>query len=169
LGATPKTRSVLDDLDEGGRANYEQSRAERNARKTERDGGPNSAYTRGGDQFFHSSPTSQTRNDAGGGSQAARGGLPPGDKGPPKGFSFGAGVDGAVGGGNVSGQNDSSTFTYANDPLKGLDRYKMTKFTGDEKEYAFWKLSFQQSYGARQITEVEKVLYLLRSMEGEPH
>ena len=35
----------------------------------------------------------------------------------------------------------------------------MTKFTGDEKEYAFWKLSFQQSYGARQITEVEKVLY----------
>ena len=45
----------------------------------------------------------------------------------------------------------------------------MTKFTGDEKEYAFWKLSFQQSYGARQITEVEKVLYLLRSMEGEPH
>ena len=45
----------------------------------------------------------------------------------------------------------------------------MTKFTGDEKEYAFWKLSFQQSYGARQITDVEKVLYLLRSMEGEPH
>ncbi len=40
------------------------------------------------------------------------------DKGPPKGFSFGAGVDGAVGGGNVSGQNDSSTFTNANDPLK---------------------------------------------------
>ncbi len=53
-GAIPKTHSVLDDLDEGGRANYEQSRAERNARKTERDGGPNSAYTRGGDQFFHS-------------------------------------------------------------------------------------------------------------------
>ncbi len=46
LGAIPKTRSVLDDLDEGSRANYEQSRAERNARKTERDGGPNSAYTR---------------------------------------------------------------------------------------------------------------------------
>jgi len=169
LGAIPKTRSVLDDLDEGGRANYEQSRAERNARKTERDGGPNSAYTRGGDQFFHSSPSSQARDNAEGGSRAAGGGQPPGDKGPPKGFSFGAGVDGAVGGGNVSGQNDSSTFTNANDPLKGLDRYKMTKFTGDEKEYAFWKLSFQQSYGARQITEVEKVLYLLRSMEGEPH
>ena len=55
------------------------------------------------------------------------------------------------------------------DPLKGLDRYKMTKFTGDEKEYEFWKLSFLQSYGARQITDVEKVLYLLRSMEEEPH
>jgi hypothetical protein len=69
--------------------------------------------------------------------------LPPGDRGPPKGFSFGAGVDGA-GVGNVSGQNNSSTALFANDPLKGLDRYKMTKFTGDEKEYAFWKLSFQQ-------------------------
>jgi len=45
----------------------------------------------------------------------------------------------------------------------------MTKFTGDEKEYTFWKLSFQQLYGARQITDVEKVLYLLQSMEGEPH
>jgi hypothetical protein len=45
----------------------------------------------------------------------------------------------------------------------------MTKFTGDEKEYEFWRLSFQQSYGERQITDVEKVLYLLRSMEGEPH
>jgi hypothetical protein len=45
----------------------------------------------------------------------------------------------------------------------------MTKFTGDEKEYAFWKLSFQQLYSARQITDVEKVLYLLQSMEGEPH
>ncbi len=65
---------------------------------------------------------SQARDDAGGGSQAAGGGLPPGDKGPPKGFSFGAGVEGAQGG-NVSGQNDSSTFTNANDPLKGLDRY----------------------------------------------
>jgi hypothetical protein len=45
----------------------------------------------------------------------------------------------------------------------------MTKITGDEKEYEFWKLSFQQSYGARQITDVEKALYLLQSMEGEPH
>jgi hypothetical protein len=45
----------------------------------------------------------------------------------------------------------------------------MTKFTGDEKEYEFWKLSFLQSYGARQITDVEKVLYLHRSMEEEPH
>jgi hypothetical protein len=168
LGATPKANSVLDGLDEGARDNYERSREERNARKAEQDGGPNPAYTSGGDQFFHSSPTSQARNDAGGGSQASGGGLPPGDKGPPKGFSFGAGVDEA-GVGNVSGLNNSSTSTYANDPLKGVDRYKMTKFTGDEKEYEFWKLSFQQSYGARQITDVEKVLYLLQSMEGEPH
>ncbi len=42
----------------------------------------------------------------------------------------------------------------------------MTKFTGDEKEYAFWKLSFQQSYGARQITDVEKVLLVLASKYG---
>jgi hypothetical protein len=45
----------------------------------------------------------------------------------------------------------------------------MTKFTNDEKEYEFWKLSFQQLYGAKKITYVEKVLYLLWSMEGEPH
>ncbi len=86
--------------------------------------------------------------------------MPPGDSGPPKGFSFNAGVDGA-GVGNVSGQNDSSTALFTNDPLKVLDRYKMTKFTNDEKEYEFWKLSFQQLYGAKKITYVEKVLYLL--------
>ena len=137
-------------------------------RKAQKDGGPDLAYARRGDQFFHLSQTSQARDDAGGGGQASGAGLPPGDRGPPKGFSFGAGIDGA-GVGNVSGQNDFSTALFANDPLKGLERYKMTKFTGDEKEYEFWKLSFQQSYGARQITDVEKVLYLLRSMKGEPH
>ena len=79
LGAIPKANSVLDGLDDEARDNYEGSRAERNARMAEPDGGPNSAYTREGDQFFHSSPTSQARNDAEGGSQAAGGGLPPGD------------------------------------------------------------------------------------------
>ncbi len=62
--------------------------------------------------------------------------------------------------GNVSGQNKFST-VFAKDPLKGLDRYKMAKFTGDEKEFEFLKLSLQQSYGERQITDAEKVLYLL--------
>jgi hypothetical protein len=106
LGAIPKANSVLEGLDEEARENYERSRAENNARKTRREEGPDSDYTRGGDQNFHSSPTSQARNDAGGGSQASGGGLPPGDKGPPKGFSFRAGVDGA-GVGNVVGKTIS--------------------------------------------------------------
>jgi hypothetical protein len=155
-------------LDDEARAEYVRSKADRNARKAQRDGGPGFSLYKERRPIFHSNPTSQARDDSGGGSQASWGGLPPGDRGPPKGFSFGARVYGA-GVGNVSGQNNSSTALFAYDPLKGLDRYKMTKFTGDEKEYEFWKLSFLQSYGARQITDVEKVLYLLRSMEEEPH
>jgi hypothetical protein len=92
---------------------------DRDARKAQRNTGPDLAYTMGSDQFFHLSPTSHARNYAGGGSQASGGGLPPGGRGPPKGFSFGAGVDRA-GIGNDSGQNDSSTAFFANDPLKGL-------------------------------------------------
>ena len=88
LGAIPKTRSVLDDLDEGGRANYERSRAERNARKTERDGGPNSAYTRGGDQFFHSSPSSQARDNPFGGPLSPGGCPPPAARLPPSALSL---------------------------------------------------------------------------------
>ena len=95
LGGIPNINSVLDGLDEQARNDYEHSKADRDARKAHRNFGPDLAYTRGGNQFFHSSPKSQARNDAGRGRQASGGGLPPGDRGPPKGFSFGAKVDGA--------------------------------------------------------------------------
>ena len=95
LGGIPKAKSDLDGLDEQARNDYEQSKADRDARKAQRNFGPDLAYTRGGNQFFHSSPKSQARNDAGRGRQASGSGLPPGDWGPPKGFSFGAKVDGA--------------------------------------------------------------------------
>ena len=95
LGGIPKTDFVLGGLDEQARNDYERSKADRDARKAQRNFGPDLAYTRGGNQFFHSSPKSQARNDAGRGRQASGGGLPPGDWGPPKGFSFGARVDGA--------------------------------------------------------------------------
>jgi hypothetical protein len=85
----------MDGLDEQARNKYERSKADRDARKAQRHLRPDLAYTRGGDQFFHLSPTSQARNDAEGGSQASGDGLPPSDRDPPKGFSFGAGVVGA--------------------------------------------------------------------------
>ncbi len=75
-------------LDEQARNKYERSKADRYARKVQRNLGPDLAYTRRGDQFFHSSPRSQARNDAEGGSQASGGGLPPSDRGPPKGFNL---------------------------------------------------------------------------------
>ena len=95
MGGIPKTNSALDGLDEQARNDYKRSKADRDARKAHRNFGPDLAYTRGGNQFFHSSPKSQARNDAGRGRQASGDGLPPGERGPPKGFSFGAKVDGA--------------------------------------------------------------------------
>jgi hypothetical protein len=92
LGGIPKTNTVLVGLNEQARNDYERSKAEGDARNAQRNSGPDLAYTRGGDQL-HSSPTSQARNDAGRGRQASVGGLPPGDRGPPKGISFGDRVD----------------------------------------------------------------------------
>ena len=52
LGAMPKANLVLDGLDDQARADYERSKADRNARNAQRDGGPDLAYTRRGYQFF---------------------------------------------------------------------------------------------------------------------
>ena len=52
LGAIRNTNSVLDGLDDQARADYERSKADRNARNAQRDGGPDFAYTRRGYQFF---------------------------------------------------------------------------------------------------------------------
>jgi hypothetical protein len=35
---------------------------------------------------------------------------------------------------------------FANDPLRGLSKYQMTKFKGDEKEYGFWKFLVLEYY-----------------------
>jgi hypothetical protein len=86
LGAVPRTNSVLDGLDELARNEYEQSKADRDARKAQRNSGPDLAYARRCNQFFHSSPTSQARNNAEGGSQASGGDLPPGDRVPKMGL-----------------------------------------------------------------------------------
>ncbi len=61
LGGIPKTNSALDGLDEQARNDYERSKADRDAKKAQRNLGPDLAYTRGGNQFFHSSPKSQAR------------------------------------------------------------------------------------------------------------
>jgi hypothetical protein len=71
LGGIPKTKSVMDGLDEQARNKYERSKADRDARKAQRNLGPGLAYTMRGDQFLHSGPTSQARKIAEGGSQAS--------------------------------------------------------------------------------------------------
>jgi hypothetical protein len=62
LRAILRTLPVLDGLDEQARRDYERSKADRDARKAQRNLVPDINYIRGGNQFFHSSPTNPTRS-----------------------------------------------------------------------------------------------------------
>ncbi len=67
--------------------------------------------------------------------------------------------------GDLSAQPDP---TNLGDPLKGLTRYQLAKFGGKESQYEYWKLQFQSSYGSRNISTKDKILFLLSLLEGEP-
>jgi hypothetical protein len=161
----PNARTTLPNLakDTGSKDPIEQSRSDRELRKSRLQ--PDLSYdfrSRQGD-FVASNPAypGLARGTSGG---AITGGQPPGDRNPSRPFRPDSGAVDLVDGDLSSPVN----LPFPNDPLKGLNRYQMTKFGGKESQYEYWKLQFQASYGARTIPVRDKTLFLLSLLEGEP-
>jgi hypothetical protein len=141
----PSARTALPTLvrDTGSKAQVEQSCSDRELRKARLQ--PDLSYdfrSRQGD-FVASSPAypGLARGASGG---AIIGGQPPNDRNPSR---HPRPDSGAV---DLVDEDWSSPINlpYPSDPLKGLNRYQMTKFGGKESQYEYWKLQFQASYGA---------------------
>ena len=122
----------------------EQSRADREVRKSRLQPDLNYDFRSRQGDFFTSSPAyiGLTRGAAGGG---VTGGQPPDDQDPSRPFQSDTGAIRTNLLGDLSAQAD---LPYPSDPLKGLTRYQMSKFGGKESQYEYWKLQFQASYGS---------------------
>jgi hypothetical protein len=70
---------------------------------------------------------------------------PPDDNDPSRPFQSGPGAIRTFDGNDLSAQAIS---LYPSDPLKGLNRYQMSKFSEKKSQYEVWKLHFQKSYVA---------------------
>jgi hypothetical protein len=142
----------------------EQSRADREVRKSRLQPDLNYDFRSRQGDFVTSSPayTGLTRGASGGG---VTGGQPPDDRNPSRPFQSDPGAARTSDMGDLSAQADS---LYPGDPLKGLTRYQMSMFSGKESQYEYWKLQFQASYGSRNISTRDKILFLLSLLEGEP-
>ena len=103
-----------------------------------------------------------TRGAAGGG---VTGGQPPDDQDPSRPFQSDTGAARTNDLGDLSAQPDSLNL---GDPLKGLTRYQLAKFGEKESQYENWKFQFQSSYGSRNISTKDKILFLLSLLEREP-
>ncbi len=117
------------------------------------------------EDFVTSSPAypGLTRGAAGG---RVTGGQPPDDRDPSRPFQSDPGAAKTPDLGDLSAQAD---LPYLGDPLKGLTRYQMSKFSGKESQYEYWKLQFQAFYGSLNISIRDKILFLLSLLEGEPN
>ncbi len=162
----PDARPTLPTLarDTGSKDQIEQSRSDGELRKARLQ--PDLSYdfrSRQGD-FVASSPAypGLTRGASGG---AVTGGQPPDDRNPSRPFRSDPGAVDIADGNDLT---NTTNLPYPSDPLKGLNRFQMTKFGGKESQYEYWKLQFQASYGARSISVKEKKLFLLSLLEGEP-
>ncbi len=143
----------------------EKSRSDREVRRSWLQ--PDLSYdfqSRQGD-YVTSSPayTGLTRGAAG---RGVTGDQPPDDCDPSRPFQSGPGAARTPDGGDLSAQVD---LHYPWAPLKDLTRYQLSKFSGKESQYDYWKLQFQASYGSQNISTRDKTLFLLSLLEGEPN
>jgi len=143
----------------------EQSRSDREVRKSRLQPDLNYDFRSRQEDFVTSSPAypGLTRGALGG---RVTGGQPPDDRDPSRPFQSDPGAARTADSGDLSAQAD---LPYLGDPLKGLTRYQMSKFSGKESQYEYWKLQFQASYGSRNISIKEEILFLLSQGRSASH